>query len=334
MKLTARENNQKLKLLYLSKIFMELTDDAHGITISEIVHHLNERGIKANRKTLYMDIEELRHFGLDIISEPVGKTVIYYLGSRDFELPELKLLVDSVQSAKFITEKKSRALIKKLENLVSTYEAKQLHRQVIITGRIKSMNESIYYNVDIIHSAINSDSQIRFQYFRWNVKKQAELRHNGEYYCISPWYLIYDNEYYYLIGYEGATGMIKHYRVDKMLHTSETNIKREGKEELAALDVAAYSRHVFGMFGGEETRVILEVENSKAGIIIDRFGKDTSMIPKNDKYFTAFIDVIPSEHFLGWIIGLGTGVKIVAPDSVVKKMKDTAKRVAEQYLSE
>ena len=172
-------DNQKLKMLYLAKIFSEETDDMHPLTMPEIISMLASYGVNADRKTLYMDFEELRHFGMDIIAEKEGRSMNYYLGSRDFELPELKLLVDSVQSAKFITDKKSNELIKKLESLVSRYEAKQLNRQVVISGRIKAMNESIYYNVDKLHEAIGSDRQIRFLYYQWNVKKEMELRKNG-----------------------------------------------------------------------------------------------------------------------------------------------------------
>ncbi|MGN0564187.1 MAG: helix-turn-helix transcriptional regulator, partial [Candidatus Heritagella sp.] len=198
----AKGSNQKPKLLYLAKIFAEYTDEEHGLSMQEIIARLNQYEINADRKTLYLDFEELRHFGLDIVSEQKGRNVYYFLASRDFELPELKLLVDCVQSSKFITERKSRELIKKLESLVSKHNASQLQRQVILSGRVKAMNESIYYSVDTIHNAINGDKQIRFQYFQWNVKKEMELRHHGAWYQISPWALVWDDEYYYLIGYD------------------------------------------------------------------------------------------------------------------------------------
>ena len=192
----AKGKHQKLKLLYLIKILMKETDDGHGLSRQNIIDRLNARGISADRKTLYSDFEELRAFGIDIITEHEGNDWTYHIGEREFELAELKLLVDSVQSARFITERKSRELIKKLESLVSRHEAKQLHRQVLISGRVKTMNESIYYNVDKIHTAINADSRIRFQYFQWNVKKEMVLRHNGAWYHVSPWALVWDNENY------------------------------------------------------------------------------------------------------------------------------------------
>ena len=261
----AKGRNQKLKLLYLTKIFMEKTDESHALTLAEITSLLNGYEVTADRKTLYLDFEELKHYGLDIISEQRSKTVVYYLASRDFELAELKLLVDSVQSSKFITEKKSNSLIKKLESLVSEHESKQLHRQVITSGRVKTMNESILINVDSIHSAINNNRQISFQYFQWIPDKQRELRHDGQRYTISPWHLVWDNENYYMIGYDSDSEMIKHFRVDKMLRISSGNEKREGLKKMKEFNIATYSRTLFGMLGGESTRVTLQCLNSKIG---------------------------------------------------------------------
>lgn len=330
----AKGNNQKLKLLYLAKIFMEMTDEEHGLTVQEIISLLKQSEVNADRKTLYSDFEELRHFGMDIISYPVGRNVYYRLANREFELPELKLLVDSVQSSKFITERKSRELIKKLEGLVSTYEAKQLHRQVVLSGRVKTMNESIYYSVDQIHDAISNDRQIVFQYFQWNVKKKPELRHNGAWYHISPWALVWDDEYYYLIGYDADAASIKHYRVDKMLHLDMAEEKREGKEVFKKLDLARYSKGLFGMFGGEEISVTLLCENNMAGAIIDRFGKDIVIVREDEDHFKTIVTVSASKQFLGWIFALGNGVKITAPESMVDAMREEAQRLAEQYLEE
>ena len=230
-------DNQKLKMLYLLKIFSEETDDLHPLTMPEIISKLAAYGVNANRKTLYLDFEELRNFGVDIISNKVGHDCYYNIGSRDFELPELKLLVDSVQSSKFITDRKSTELIKKLESLVSKYEGKQLQRQVVISGRVKAMNESIYYNVDKLHEAIGAGCQIRFKYYQWNVDKQMELRKNGDWYQVSPWALMWDDEYYYLVAFDAGDGKIKHYRVDKMLSISVTKEKRLGQEQFKRFDM-------------------------------------------------------------------------------------------------
>lgn len=327
----AKGKHQKLKLLYLAKIFMEETDDEHGLSRQDIIDRLSAWGINADRKTLYSDLEELRTFGIDIITEHQGNDWTYHIGERQFELAELKLLVDSVQSAKFITERKSRELIKKLENLVSRHEARQLHRQVLISGRVKTMNESIYYNVDKIHSAINADSRIKFQYFQWNVKKEIVLRHNGAWYNVSPWALVWDNENYYLIGYDSSTCQIRHYRVDKMLKISATEQKREGKEAFSAIDIPGYSRQLFGMYGGEDTRVSLEAADHMAGILIDRFGQDVRMIPGNDGTFTAYVNVAVSPQFLGWVFSLGKDVRITGPEKVVEMMRQEGKRLVQQY---
>lgn len=303
-------NNQKLKLLYLTKIFMEKTDDSHALTLAEITAQLNAYEVTADRKTLYLDFEELKRYGLDIVSEQCGKTVVYHLASRQFELAELKLLVDSVQSAKFITEKKSNSLIKKLESLVSEHEAKQLHRQVITAGRVKTMNESILINVDSIPRCPSMiTSRLAFQYFQWTPAKERELRHDGQRYVISPWHLVWDAENYYMIGYDSYSEMIKHFRVDKMLRISSTDEKREGQKKMKELNIAAYSRSLFGMLGGESKHVTLECHNSMAGIIIDRFGKDTPMMKKDDEHFMAHVDVIPSDQFLGWLLDLAVELK-------------------------
>lgn len=325
----SKSANQKLKLLYLAKIFSEKTDEEHGLTLTELIRLLEQYQVSADRKTLYMDLEELRRFGMDIIKQQSGRSVVYSLASREFELAELKLLVDSVQSARFITEKKSRALIAKLESLASVNEAHMLHRQVIIAGRVKTVNENIYYNVDRIHAAISADKRIRFQYFNWTPDKRMELRRGGEFYEISPWHLIWDDENYYMVGYDPESGMIKHYRVDKMLKIDTVDKPREGSEALSDIDIAQYSRRLFGMLGGEAEKVTLECENYMAGVIIDRFGSETVMYPKDDKHFIAEVDVVAREQFLGWLIGLGRGVKVIAPESIVSNMRQIAADILE-----
>ena len=327
----ARGSNQKLKMLYLMKIFMEETDDTHALTMPELIAKLNAYGVNADRKTLYMDMEELRIFGLDIISEQQGRKWYDYVGARDFELPELKLLVDSVQSAKFITDKKSSELIRKIESLASRHEAKKLQRQVFIAGRVKTMNESIYYNVDRLHEAIGTDSQIRFKYYQWNVNKEMELRRDGEWYQTSPWSLMWDDENYYLIAYNSEDGTIRHYRVDKMLDISTVDERREGKEAFKKFDLPHYTRSLFGMFGGEERKITIEAANEMVGVMIDRFGKDIIITPLDEGHFSITVSVAVSDQFLGWIIALGEGVKITAPEDVVDQMRQAAKRLAEQY---
>ena len=311
---------------------MERTDENHSITMPEIISALEAYGISAERKSIYSDMESLRTYGLDIVGEAEGKTFYYRVVDRTFELAELKLLVDSVQSAKFITEKKSNELIKKIENLSSKYEAQQLQRQVYTSNRIKTLNESIYYNVDLLHDAINENSQIKFHYFQWNVDKKMELRKDGAYYVVSPWGLSWDDENYYLIAFDATANKIKHYRVDKMLHIELTGEKREGKDHFDKFDMALYAKKMFGMFAGEEENVKIECHNRLAGVIIDRFGKDVTMIKKDIDHFTVNVKVAVSKQFLAWVMALGNDAKIIGPDLVVQQVKDELTRLCELYV--
>ena len=321
----------KMKMLHLIRIFSQETDDEHALTLQEIIAKLAAVNITADRKTLYTDFEDLRQFGFDIIAQQRDRTTYYHLGERDFELPELKLLVDSVQAAKFITTRKSQELIRKLERYTSIYQAAQLHRQVYIAGRVKAMNESIYYNIDRLHNAINAGVQIRFQYGQWNLNKEMELRRGGDWYQVSPWALTWDDEKYYLVAYDADADMIKHYRVDKMLRIKALDEPRQGQKAFVAFDMALYSKSVFGMFTGEETTVTLEAENHMVGVIIDRFGKDISITPVSDTHFQATVNIIASPQFIGWIVALGKSIRIVAPDALVERMREEIHRLSEQY---
>lgn len=316
-----KSENQKLKLLYIVKILEEKTDSEHGITLSQLLKELEAYGISAERKSLYSDIESLKQFGYDIVGEKGYRNYYYKLVSRDFELAELKLLVDSVQSSKFITAKKSRELIKKLESLASRYEASKLSRQVVVTDRVKAANESILYNVDLIYTAINENSAIRFQYFQWNVKKKMELRHDGKFYSVSPWLLTWDDENYYMIAYDEEAGQMKHYRVDKMLHIGIENRDRVGRELYEKLDMACYTKQRFGMFGGELVNVRIKFKNTLAGVVIDRFGTDPIFVREDEEHFVINVDVAVSDQFLGWIMSLGDGAVIEGPTEVVDRMK-------------
>lgn len=327
----ARSANQKAKLLYLAKIFSEETDEAHGLSINDLEERLSAYDIEAERKSLYSDIEALKAFGMDIICVHEGRKYLYYLGERPFELTELKLLVDLVESSKFITEKKSRTLIKKLESLTSRHEAAQLNRQVLIGGRVKSMNESIYYNVDKIQGAMAQNKKIRFKYFQWNVEKKQELRRNGDWYYASPWHLLWDNEKYYLISYDADAGEIRHFRVDKMKNISPLNEERSGKKEMEDFDPASYTKQVFGMYGGEPVSVTLEASADMAGVIIDRFGTDIPITKIDEDHFRCRVDVAVSNQFLGWIAGLGGKVKITGPGEVIEEMRELLKTLSEQY---
>lgn len=327
----AKGTNQKRKLLYLAQIFSEETDEDHGLTLAEIAQRLSRLDINAERKTLYQDFEELRRFGMDICTNQEGKSFRYFLGSRTFQLPELKLLVDAVQSSRFITEQKSRELIKKLETLTSRFNANQLQRQVLIAGRIKTMNESIYYNVDGLHTAIAKERQIQFRYFRWGPDKTMILRHNGELYTVSPWHLCWDDENYYLVAYDSASGRIKHYRVDKMKNITITDLPRNGAETMEHLDLTVYTRRLFGMFGGEPIRVTLEGDDDMINVLIDRFGDEIPLSRTDGDRVETRVDVAVSPQFLGWVASFGGKLTVTSPPSVKEQMRTLARKLSEQY---
>lgn len=326
----AKSGMQKMKILLVMKELLEKTDENHPVTVSELVLMLGRNGIAAERKSVYHDIETLIKFGLDIENrreQPSG----YYIASRDFELPELKLLVDAVQCARFITRKKSEELIRKLEGLAGKEEARQLQRQVFVLNRIKTKNENIYYSVNQIHTAISQNAKIRFQYYEWTVSKKMHLRRNGMFYEISPWALTWDDENYYMIGYDPQGKMLKHYRVDKMLNLNILKEPREGRELFAKFDIASYSQKIFGMFGGTEETVRLICRNGLAGVMIDRFGREVPICPTDENHFSILVRVNVSQHFFGWLFALGNGVKIESPDRVVKQFEEHMERISQNY---
>lgn len=328
----ARSCNQKEKILFLMKLFQEETDAVHPLSRKQLEEKLMEYGIQTERKSLYHDIETLKKFGLDIAykkERPEG----YYLASHKFELAELKLLVDAVQSSRFITERKSNSLIRKIESMASRYEAKQLQRQVVVADRIKAMNESIYYNVDKIHAAIALNQQILFRYFEWTTEKTTRLKKGGNPYQVSPWALTWDDENYYLIGFDVDAGILKHFRVDKMLDIEMLEEPRVGKEEFGRFDLAHYTKKTFGMFGGEEETLRIRFHNKYIGVVIDRFGKDVSVRPDGEDCFAARVDVAVSEQFFGWLTGLGKGVKILSPVYVADMYLDFLKEITNVYDS-
>lgn len=312
--------NQKLKLLYLMQYLLQKSDEAHPISVQQMIDELSAHDIKAERKSIYDDLEALRVFGLDIV-QTRGKTTGYYVGARDFELPELKLLVDSVQSSKFITQKKTLSLIKKIESLASAYDAQLLQRQVYVRNRVKSMNESVYYNVDEISNAITRDKAIRFKYFDYTVSKERQFRKDGAWYEISPFSLMWDDENYYMLGFDTEVGRLKHYRVDKMTEISATEQCRSGKEAFRAIDMSEYSKKIFGMFTGELQTVKLRFANHLVGAAIDRFGRDIMIIASDDEHFNVSVDVAVSPQFFAWLFGFGKEVEVISPESVRSEFK-------------
>ena len=317
----AKNPNQKLKLLYLYQILLQKTDEEHKLGMEDLLAALARCGIEAERKSIYSDIAALQDFGLDVMLQR-GPSGGYYVASRDFELAELKLLVDAIQCSRFITEKKSNELIKKIESLASEAQARALQRQVYVSDRIKTINESIYYNIDTLHSAISAGVQITFQYFEWMLdftseqRIQKRYRKGGALYQVSPWALTWDDENYYMIAYDGASDSIRHYRVDKMEHISLTENRREGQQLFHDLNIASYSRKMFGMFSGEEKNVRLRCENRFIGVIRDRFGADLMVRYLDEEHFSVQVSVAVSPQFFSWVFGLGGAVQIMEPTDV------------------
>ncbi|MBE5924691.1 MAG: WYL domain-containing protein [Lachnospiraceae bacterium] len=323
--------NQKLKLYYLSKIMLQKTDDEHMITMPEIKKELEAYGVTADRKSIYDDLETLEKFGIEVIGEKVGRNYYYYVGSKQFEIAELKLLVDAIQSSKFITEKKSNELISKLTGMASEYEATQMKRQVVVHGRVKTMNESIYYFVDDVHRAIAENRQISFEYMKWNLQKKMERRRE-ESYVVSPWAMTWDDENYYLIAYDEEADCIKHFRVDKIKSVQVLKEKRVGRDKFKEFNLAKYAKMNFGMFGGEPVTVKIAFEDEMVGVFIDRFGKDISIRPSKKKGWSEInVDVSMSDQFLGWIFALGPQVKLLGPKDVIARFKSELEEIRELY---
>lgn len=333
----AKNPKQKQKLLYILKYLMEKTDEQHGVTVQDIIAYLDLHSISAERKSIYDDIKTLIDFNIDICSTK-SKTVQYYIASRDFELYELKLLVDAVQSSKFITHKKSNELIKKLENLASESDAKKLQRQVVVTNRVKTMNEKVKYNIDEVHEAINSGFKISFYYYQWEVTSDTsnkivkKRRNNGEKYEISPWALSWDDENYYLIGYDKKSEKIKHYRIDKMESVQMLKgQKRDGKELFSKFDMAVYSKQVFGMYGGQLTDIKIRFDNSLIGVVVDRFSKNVFISLNDDNTFDLSTKVMLSPTFFGWLFSFKDKAKIISPKSAKDEFLGYIEDITESY---
>ncbi|MGF6907197.1 helix-turn-helix transcriptional regulator [Fusobacterium sp. PH5-44] len=323
--------NQKVKLLCLLEMLHSRTDDEHDITMEEIIEELRKKHqIEAERKSIYDDITCLKEFGYDIVMRKSKRTG-YALANRKFQLAELKLLVDAVQASKFITQRKSNDLIRKLAGMTSKYEARELEREVHVKNRVKTMNESIYYNVDSLHNAINNNKKISFQYTQWNINKELKLKKDGKEYVVSPWELTWDDENYYMVAFDEENDSIKHYRVDKMKKINMLEIDRVGKEHFKNFNIADYSKKTFGMFGGNSERITIKFPNAMIGPIIDRFGKDITIEKLKNESFMIKTDIVVSNQFYGWLSGLGAGVKILKPIDVANGYKNYLKSLLQEY---
>lgn len=326
----AKTVTSKLRTLYIMDALLEKSDENNRLTTKDLLEMLENNGITADRKSIYDDIGTLQTWGMDILytkEKPSG----YYLASRKFELPELKLLVDAVQSSKFITVKKSRELIKKLESLASAGEAKKLQREVYIADRAKTINESIYYNVDMLHDAIQANKKISFIYYKWNTDKELVARNNGKPIEVSPWSLTWDDENYYMLGFDASSGIVKHYRVDKMQKITLLDAPRDGEEEFKDFDLAKFAKNTFGMYGGTLEAVTMEFNDGLIGVVLDRFGTDIIIQKIGEGSFKIRHEVAVSGQFYGWVAGLGSGVKIISPQLVVDGFKEYITDVLSKY---
>lgn len=326
----AKTSNQKLKLLYLKKMLLEKTDESNTVTIKDMISYLASQGISAERKSIYDDLESLKHYGLDIMSKKT-KTTEYYIGNRDFELPELKLLVDAVQCSKFITTKKTKHLIKKIENLTSTHQAKQLQRQVFIKNRIKNLNEDIYYTIDTIHSGISQKQKISFKYFDYGVDKKKTYRKNGKFYEENPHAMLWNDEKYYLIAYNSKHNSFTHYRVDKMSNVELLPQKQDSIPKEKKIDLSNYTKNHFNMYSGEEKQVQIKCCNELADIIVDRFGNKVKLSKFDENHFVITENIVVSKNFFSWLFRFGAKIKLISPEETVLEYKDYLNEVINSY---
>ena len=323
-----KSDNQKLKILYILDYLQKNSHEDKPVRTSELLAMLDrEHRISCDRKTVYSDVAALQDYGVDIVSVP-GKNGGYYIASRNFELPELKLLIDAVQSSKYLTEKKSRELIEKLCDQCNEHDAALMRRNVLISGRVKSMNETIYYNVDAIQEAIAQNKQISFRYFDWDLG--GKRRYREKEYLASPYELCQDNENCYLLAYSQRHG-ITSYRVDRMADIQLLDAQRIHRPELTGKALIEHANRLFQMFSGEAIDVKMRFHRELINVVFDQFGKDTMLIPDGDDHFNFTVRVAVSPIFLSWVISFGDKAKILYPQTVVQQCKELCQKVLNQY---
>lgn len=310
------DNIMKKRLLMLIKLLQDHTDEEHPVSTRDIMAYYKENGMSSDRKTLDADIKLLQEQGFDLIKIKSSPNK-YYIASREFELPELKLLIDAVQSSRFITEKKSRELSKKLAGLASAEQAKELDRHTGVNGRAKSTNEQQLYTVDTITKAINEKKKIRYQYQEYDGKKRKILRNDGEVYVLSPYMLYWNEDFYYVVGYSDKRECITAFRVDRIVNIEMTDAKAVKRPK--GFNISNYSDSIFGMYSGPETEVELECRNNLMKYIIDRFGEKIKVRPTENGTFLTTVTVELSPVFYGWVFQFGGGIKIISPKSAVKQ---------------
>ena len=323
-----KSDNQKLKIFYILDYLEKNSHQDHPVRAAELLNMLErQHNIICDRKTVYSDIAALQDYGVDIVSIP-GKNGGYYIASRNFELPELKLLINAVQSSKYLTEKKSRELIEKLCTECSVYDAQLMRRDVLVSGRVKSMNETIYYNVDTIQEAIGENRQITFRYFDWGI--DGKRRYRTKSYQASPYGLCQDNENCYLLALSPRYGVTS-YRVDRMSDIKLAEETRVPCTELTGKNLTSHANRLFQMFAGDTTTVKMRFHRELTNVVMDRFGRDTMLIPDGEDHFVFTVNVAVSPMFLSWVIGFGTKAKILHPQSVIEECQELCRQAMEQY---
>lgn len=322
-------SEMKLRVLCVMRILLEMSDEEHYMTAADIDRELGKYGLSADRRSIYSDLEVLEQFGLDLIRVPGNRGC--YVASREFELPELKILTDAVQAARFIPQKKTDELIKKIRGLTSKNLAKTLQRQILLSNPWKGGYETIYYTVDTLHESMNQNCRIRFQYAEWTEKKKLRLRHDGKIYEVSPWGLLWDGEYYYLMGYVPEINGIKHYRVDRIQNLRM--LEGAGREGSCIYERyrQGFSSKTFGMYGGDDVTIKMRCANRMAGIIIDRFGSDIMMLPKDGENFVIHVPIAVSPQFFGWAASNGTDIEILEPASIREDYRSFLENILRQY---
>ena len=322
-----RTDKQKLKILYIWDYLQKNSHQDNPVKANELISMLDGLDIRCDRKTIYSDIAALQDFGVDIVHQP-GRNGGYFIASRNFELPELKLLIDAVQSSRFLTEKKSRELIEKLCSQCNEQDARLMRRDVYVSGRVKSMNETIYYSVDAIQEAIAQNKQITFRYFDWGLNGKRVYRQKS--YTASPYGLCQDNENCYLLALSPRHG-ITSYRVDRMSDICLAEQDRVPCPELTGKNLTEYANKMFQMFAGDRVTVKLRFHRDLSNVVIDRFGQDTMLIPDGEEHFVFTVEVAVCPLFLSWVMGFGDKAQILYPQSVVEECKKMARQVLEQY---
>ena len=322
-----KSDNQKLKLLYIRDYLERNSDEEHPVGAQELIDMLANKGIECERKAVYSDIRALQDYGLDILNRR-GKNGGYYIASRNFELPELKLLIDAVQSSRFLTERKSRELISKLCRQCNRFDESLMHRDVVIDRRVKSMNETIYYNVDAIQDAISKGVQITFRYFDWGIDGQRHYRDKS--YQISPYGLCQDNENCYLLAHSPRYG-VTHYRVDRITNIRLTEEKRVPCPELTGANLIQHANSLFQMYSGDSVSVKLRFHRSLVNVVVDKFGHELMLFPDGDDHFTFVVEVAVSPIFLSWVISFGEKAQIVYPQHVANQCRALAETAITQH---